>query len=95
MCVTLHSKKHAQSIPENGKSCSSESLYLPECSIKYMNENRNLDFCAADHTAGAVVVVTEAGTFRLKYTGLPSTSDVSFQHLASLQTTKVEFSQWI
>lgn len=38
-----------------------------------------MDFCAADYTAGAVVVVSEAGTFRFKYTGVPSTSGVSFQ----------------
>lgn len=71
--------KHAQSIPENGKSYSSESLYSPECTIKYINENRNLDICVADHNKGAVVVVSEAGTFRFKYTGLPCTSDMSFQ----------------
>lgn len=64
LCGTLHSKKHAQSISENGKSYSSESLYSPECSIKYINENRNLDICVADHNKGAVVVVSKAGTFR-------------------------------
>lgn len=73
--------KETQSIPDNGKHYSNESLYSPDCSIKYISENRNLDICDADYTAGAVVVVNETGTLRFKYTGLPSTSDASFQPL--------------
>lgn len=38
-----------------------------------------MDICVADHNKGAVVVVIEVGTFRFKYTGLPCTSDMSFQ----------------
>ena len=41
--------------------------------IKHLSENRNLDICVADCTAGAVVVVSAAGNFRFRYTGPPST----------------------
>lgn len=66
-------------IPENGKSYSSESLFSPDFSIKYKNENRNWDICVADHTADPLVVVWEDRTFHFKYSGLSSTSGASFQ----------------
>ncbi|XP_078331651.1 uncharacterized protein LOC111101564 [Crassostrea virginica] len=47
-------------------------------SIYYLTENRNLDICAADYTASAVVVVSAAGKLRFRYTGLPSTPWESF-----------------
>lgn len=70
MCVNLHSKRHKVFQTIYGKIYSSESLFSPDFSIKYIDENRNLDICVADHTADPVAV---------KYSCLSSTSDASFQ----------------
>jgi sugar lactone lactonase YvrE len=46
---------------------------------KYINENRNLDICAADCTVRAVVVVNASGKLRFRYTGDPSNTGESFR----------------
>lgn len=45
---------------------------------KYITENGNRDICVSDCWAGAVVVVSEGGALRFKYTGDPSTSKGPF-----------------
>jgi hypothetical protein len=52
-------------------------LYSPG-SLKYINENRNLDVCVADNKAKAVVVVNQSGKLRYRYTGIPSDAKKGF-----------------
>ncbi|XP_052679548.1 uncharacterized protein LOC128160297 [Crassostrea angulata] len=47
-------------------------LYSGNSYIKYITENRNHDICVADSVALAVVVVSQHGELRWRYTGYPS-----------------------
>lgn len=54
-----------------------QHLYSSD-SIQCIQENRNQDICVARKTAGAVVVVNQAGEPRFTYTGIPFKSKRSF-----------------
>lgn len=72
---------------KNGK-----PLYSGDYKVKYITENRNLDLCVADRTAGAVVVVNQAGKLRFRYTGHTYKSKRNRLFLvASQQTVKVRY----
>ncbi|XP_078331230.1 uncharacterized protein LOC144625055 [Crassostrea virginica] len=54
-------------------------LYKTDHTMKYLSENRNLDICVAEYSAGSVVMVSAAGKLRFRYKGSPSTPRESFR----------------
>ena len=48
------------------------TAHLPD--FKCITENKNLDICVSDNTAGEVIVITATGILRFRYKGHPSTS---------------------
>ncbi|XP_078323018.1 uncharacterized protein LOC111130443 [Crassostrea virginica] len=73
--VRFSGSKEIQGIQQDDQG---KPLYSSGNGTKYLSENRNLDICVADWVAGAVVVVSEAGNLRFRYTGPPSTTERSF-----------------
>lgn len=90
----LHNKvvsieKQTIQFKEDGK-----PLYSREYKIKYITENRNLDICVADRSAGAVVVVSQVGNSDSVTPAIsPSQRRNSLFLVASQQTLKVRFWQ--
>ncbi|XP_048776353.2 uncharacterized protein LOC125680684 [Ostrea edulis] len=55
-----------------------QPLYSSGAYVNYISENRNLDICVADNGAKEIVVVTDLGRLRFRYTGHPSDTEGSF-----------------
>lgn len=74
--VRFSGANEQQSIQYNDRG---QPLFSSSISSKYISENRNLDICVSDSGDNAVVVLTQAGELRFRYTRPPSATKKPFR----------------